>query len=245
MVGEQPGADHRVFCRGLSSERAVGGLDFTHDGEAMSTSTWTRSSPPSASSATRCRSRSRASARSHPSPQTGRSATASSPSARSRGNGRGTIPDQRTDARTLAATIAAEVAAGSISTGAAGVDPHENATDFNGWRRIDLKERLGAGAGRCRAKIRTRSELLDAARDASLDEQITVASGSAAKELAPGVPVTILFGTESGNAELVAEELGTFLGERSDLEISDLATISPGDLDPERFYLLVSSTMGR
>lgn len=161
-----------------------------------------------------------------------------------KGNGRGTIPDQRTDARALAATIAAEVTAGSISTSAAGIEPNENATDFNGWRRIDLKERLGAGVGRCRAKIRTRAELLAAARDGSLDEQLTVASASAAKDLAPDVPVSIFFGTESGNAELVAEELGTFLGERSDLAISDLATVSPGDLDPKRFYLLVSSTYG-
>ncbi|TSI18898.1 cytochrome P450 [Brevibacterium aurantiacum] len=161
-----------------------------------------------------------------------------------KGNGRGTIPDQRIDARALAATIAAEVTAGSISTDAAGIEPHENATDFNGWRRIDLKERLGAGVGRCRAKIRTRAELLEAARDDSLDEQLTVASASAAKDLAPGTPLSILFGTESGNAELVAEELGTFLGERSDLEVSDLATMSAGDLDPERFYLLVSSTYG-
>lgn len=225
------------------SAGAVGGLDFTHDGEAVHldvdsviTAIGFVRDPMSVAKQGICPV--------SPIPADGKISDGLFAIGWLKGNGRGTIPDQRTDARTLAATIAAEVAAGSISTGAAGIDPHENATDFNGWRRIDLKERLGAGAGRCRAKIRTRSELLDAARDASLDEQITVASGSAAKELAPGVPVTILFGTESGNAELVAEELGKFLGERSDLEISDLATISPGDLDPERFYLLVSSTYG-
>ncbi|WP_181275725.1 cytochrome P450 [Brevibacterium oceani] len=161
-----------------------------------------------------------------------------------KGNGRGTIPDQRTDARSLTAAIAAEVTAGSISTGAAGLDPHENATDFEGWRRIDVKERLGAGGGRCRTKLTTRSELVEAARDAGLDEQLSTASASAAHDLAPGLPVTILFGTESGNAELVAEELGAFLGERSALEISDLDSLSPADLDPSRFYLVVCSTYG-
>ena len=39
--------------------------------------------------------------------------------------------------------------------------------------------------------------------------------------LAAGVPVPILFGTESGNAELVAEELGTLLGECEDLVVAD------------------------
>ncbi|GAA1873313.1 cytochrome P450 [Brevibacterium marinum] len=161
-----------------------------------------------------------------------------------KGNGRGTIPDQRTDARALATTIAAEVTAGSISTGAPGLEPDAKATDFDGWRRIDLRERLGAGVERCRAKITTRSEMMEAARDSSLDEQLTTASASAAHDLAPGVPVTILFGTESGNAELVAEELGTYLGERDDLKIADLASASTADLDPSRFYLLVCSTYG-
>lgn len=161
-----------------------------------------------------------------------------------KGNGRGTIPDQRTDARALAATIAAEVTAGSISTGASGLEPHSNATDFEGWRCIDLRERLGAGAGRCRTKISSHSELMEAARDSSLDAQLTATSASAAHDLAPGVPVTILFGTESGNAELVAEDLGAVLGERDDVHIADLASVSYADLDPARFYLLVCSTYG-
>lgn len=161
-----------------------------------------------------------------------------------KGNGRGTIPDQRTDAKALASTIAAEVTAGSISTGSSGLDPHENSSDFDGWRRIDLKERLGAGVGRCRAKLTTLDDLLAAARDVSVDDQLTTTSATHTRDLAPGVPVTVLFGTESGNAELVADELGTMLGERDDLVISDLGDVAPGDLDPNRFHLLVCSTYG-
>jgi cytochrome P450/NADPH-dependent glutamate synthase beta subunit-like oxidoreductase/flavodoxin len=161
-----------------------------------------------------------------------------------KGNGRGTIPDQRTDARALALQIAAEVNTGSISTGAAGISPHDDATDFEAWRRIDLKERLGAGVGRCRSKITSRTELMKVARDRSLDESLTATSANEAGDLAPGVPLTILFGTESGNAELVAEEIGAFLGDRDDLEISDLAETSPKDLDPQRFYLIICSTYG-
>src|SRR5699024_12307834 len=64
------------------------------------------------------------------------------------------------------------------------------------------------------------------------------------RSLDPGMPVTILFGTESGNAELVAEELGTVLGQLPDVEVADLSSVSPSDLCPERFYLLVCSTYG-
>ncbi|WP_064485779.1 cytochrome P450 [Brevibacterium linens] len=161
-----------------------------------------------------------------------------------KGNGRGTIPDQRADARSLAAQIAAEVNAGSMTTGASGVTPHAKATDFASWRRIDLKERLGAGPGRCRSKITSRTELMAAAGDLSLDESLTDTSANSSEGLAPGLPVTVLFGTESGNAELVAEEIGTFLGDRDDLEITDLAEVTPDDLDPERFYLIICSTYG-
>ncbi|GAA1796880.1 MULTISPECIES: cytochrome P450 [Brevibacterium] len=161
-----------------------------------------------------------------------------------KGNGRGTIPDQRTEAKALAALISAEVDAGTITVGATGLDPREGATDFDGWRRIDLRERLGAGLGRCRSKITARDELLEVARDASLDGQLTAASASTSSDLAPDVPLTILFGTESGNAELVAEELGSFLGQRDDLVISDLAAVDPTELDPTRFHLIVCSTYG-
>lgn len=161
-----------------------------------------------------------------------------------KGAGRGTIPDQRTDARILAATIAAEVSTGSIATGAPGLDPGETAIDFDGWRRIDLKERLGAGESRCRAKITSREDLMATAEDTDLDDYLPDAAASTVEGLSPGMPVTILFGTESGNAELVAEELGTVLRELPEVEVSDLSAVSPSDLQPERFYLLVCSTYG-
>src|SRR5699024_2600211 len=126
--------------------------------------------------------------------------------------------------------------AGAIATGALGLAPGETATDFDGWRRIDLKERLGAGAGRCRTKITSREDLLAAAGDTDLDEQLAVSASGSVEDLLPGMPVTILFGTESGNAELVAEELGTVLGQVPDVEVSDLSSVSPPDLCPERSY---------
>ncbi|PRI11522.1 flavodoxin domain-containing protein [Leucobacter massiliensis] len=56
---------------------------------------------------------------------------------------------------------------------------------------------------------------------------------------------TVLYGTESGNSELIAEDLGTTLRESfDDVEVIDLQRFDPADLTPERFYLVVCSTHG-
>lgn len=184
---------------------------------------------------------------------------------------RGTIPDQRTDARGLAQLIADDVRSGAVRMSGAGsgadasADPetgsptelqHAAAVDFDGWRRIDLRERLGAAPGRERVKLRSREALLEAAADLTL-ELPEVASGAG---LAANMPVTILFGTESGGAELVAEELHRMLDAGAqaaahsggngasagagDVEVRDLAETTPEDLRPGRLHLIVCSTYG-
>lgn len=60
----------------------------------------------------------------------------------------------------------------------------------------------------------------------------------------PSEPVTILFGTESGNAELVAEELAGTLGRAMEVRTVDLGRASVADLDPARLHLVVCSTYG-
>lgn len=56
---------------------------------------------------------------------------------------------------------------------------------------------------------------------------------------------TVLYGTESGNSELIAEDLGAKLREtHDDVEVFDLQNFDPADLTPERFYLVVCSTHG-
>ena len=153
---------------------------------------------------------------------------------------RGTIPDQRADARGLAQTIADDVRAGAVEVSREGLAAHDDAIDFDGWRRIDLRERLGAAPGRERVKLRTRAAMLEAASDDSLELPEIVA----AEALAASVPVTILFGTESGGAELVAEELFRMLGDDADAEVRDLAELTPGELSRERLNLIVCSTYG-
>ncbi|MCH1882476.1 cytochrome P450 [Agrococcus sp. ARC_14] len=155
---------------------------------------------------------------------------------------RGTIPDQRTDARELARTIADDIETGAIVVGAAGLPPREGETAFDGWRRIDMRERLGAAPGRSRAKLRDLASMLEAATDEGIPlpeiAEHADASGGG------GLPVTVLFGTESGGAELVAEELRRTLADRADVEVQDLADIAPDDVDASRLHLLICSTYG-
>ena len=174
---------------------------------------------------------------------------------------RGTIPDQRADARGLAQLIADDVRSGgvevdaTVSAGAPAPAPtsivdqfvtHAATVDFDGWRRIDLRERLAAAPGRERVKLRSHAEMLEAASDLTL-ELPAIATDAA---LAATVPVTILFGTESGGAELVADELhrlldsGTAAGGAAGVEVRDLAETEPGDLAPGRLHLIVCSTYG-
>lgn len=159
---------------------------------------------------------------------------------------RGTIPDQRSDSRALARALADDLASGAITAAAEGVDALDlpARVDFDGWRRIDVRETLSAAPGGVRAKLRT----LDDLRAAAADLSIMLPTVDAARTDAGGGegcgPVTILFGTESGNAELVAEDLARHLGDRADTRVIDLGDLEPVDLDPERLHLIVCSTYG-
>lgn len=54
----------------------------------------------------------------------------------------------------------------------------------------------------------------------------------------------ILFGTESGNAEMVAEDLATELGGAPGAEIADMTDFDPADFTPTDSYIVVCSTHG-
>lgn len=154
---------------------------------------------------------------------------------------RGTIPDQRLDARTLARAIADDVSSGAVTIEGRGLGAMPQEVTFEGWRRIDLRERLAAAPVRQRAKLPTRAAQLEAAGDDSLD---LPEPEPADVRLPDGAAVTIVFATESGGAELVADDLRRALGADGDVEVRDLARTTPGDLDPRRTHLLVCSTYG-
>ncbi|MCM5705082.1 cytochrome P450 [Larsenimonas salina] len=161
-----------------------------------------------------------------------------------RRSARGTIPDQRTDARALAGVIGADIASGDIACTRQGLAPHVEATDIDGWRRIDQRERSDATPDRVRTKLCTFEALLSSARDTSIVIDRATDGAAGESDSLGDLAVSILFGTESGNAELVAEELEQALEGRCTVDIADLGDIEPDDLAPERFYLMVCSTYG-
>lgn len=56
--------------------------------------------------------------------------------------------------------------------------------------------------------------------------------------------IIVLYGTESGNAELVADDLTAALPDEVDAELADLQDTDPASLEPDTLYLIVCSTHG-
>lgn len=53
-----------------------------------------------------------------------------------------------------------------------------------------------------------------------------------------------LYGTETGNAEMLCEDIEADLGAGFDVTISSMGDVDPGSLDAETFYFIVTSTYG-
>lgn len=56
--------------------------------------------------------------------------------------------------------------------------------------------------------------------------------------------ISILFGTESGNGELAADDLAEFLTIEHDVHVRDLATFSPAELTGRQLFIFICSTYG-
>ncbi|RMH49111.1 MAG: nitric oxide synthase [Alphaproteobacteria bacterium] len=56
--------------------------------------------------------------------------------------------------------------------------------------------------------------------------------------------ITILYGTETGNAEMLAEDITASLSAEHEVECRNLSEMDPRAFDPARFYILVCSTYG-
>ncbi|MGR3661886.1 MAG: flavodoxin domain-containing protein [Paracoccaceae bacterium] len=56
--------------------------------------------------------------------------------------------------------------------------------------------------------------------------------------------ITVLYGTETGNAEMLAEDIQAELEAEHDIECINLADFAPSDFDPTRLHLIVCSTYG-
>lgn len=58
------------------------------------------------------------------------------------------------------------------------------------------------------------------------------------------MPVVILYGTETGTAEDVSDAVADVLAEHADVSSFDMSDYEIDDLNPENFYVIVSSTYG-
>jgi MioC protein len=56
--------------------------------------------------------------------------------------------------------------------------------------------------------------------------------------------ITILYGTETGNAEMLSEDIAGELEARHEVNVANLSDFDPAGFDPGRFYLMVCSTYG-
>lgn len=56
--------------------------------------------------------------------------------------------------------------------------------------------------------------------------------------------ITVLYGTESGNAELIAEDLGQALSAEHEVLVADLQDYDPARLSADQLTLVVCSTHG-
>ncbi|MDJ1370085.1 flavodoxin domain-containing protein [Gulosibacter molinativorax] len=55
---------------------------------------------------------------------------------------------------------------------------------------------------------------------------------------------TVLYGTESGNSELIAQDLGQKLQEEHEATVADLQDFEPEQFSAEQFYIIICSTHG-
>ncbi|MCV6597926.1 MAG: flavodoxin domain-containing protein [Mangrovicoccus sp.] len=56
--------------------------------------------------------------------------------------------------------------------------------------------------------------------------------------------ISLLYGTETGNAELLCEELQEALSDGHEVDVANLEDVSPDALSAEAFYVFVCSTYG-
>ncbi|NLZ98085.1 MAG: monooxygenase, partial [Micrococcus sp.] len=157
----------------------------------------------------------------------------------------GAIPTQRTDARELAEVIAADLerddAQQRVGMPALRSDL-ARATTWDGWLLIDAHEKAN------NAEPRPRTKLTDARQMRLLAASATDLPRSASEDTAVELnnahlpKLTIAYATESGNAELVAEQLVLHLADRTNASTVDLATLTPDQLQTDTPMLLVTSS---
>ena len=157
----------------------------------------------------------------------------------------GTIPTQRTDARELADIIAADLVRGEVQR-RAGMSALRRdlarATSWDGWLLVDAHEKANAAEPRPRTKLTDPRKIrllaasaTDLPRSANQKAEVELNNAHLPK-------LFIAYATESGNAELVAEQLVFDLADHANASTLDLAALTPDELQTETPMLVVTSS---
>ncbi|MEM6618938.1 MAG: flavodoxin domain-containing protein [Pseudomonadota bacterium] len=56
--------------------------------------------------------------------------------------------------------------------------------------------------------------------------------------------IHLLYGTETGNAEMLCEDMEAEIGDAAETRVSNMGDLNPADLDSEEFHIFVTSTYG-
>lgn len=157
----------------------------------------------------------------------------------------GTIPTQRSDARELAQRIADDLQAGQGKQYVGMPAVRKNlarSTTWDGWLLIDAHEKTNNEQPRPRTKLTDARQirLLAASATDMPQSHQEEAKRSLNNEHLP--KLTVAYATESGNAELVSEELVRVVAEHANASTVDLATLQPKDLQTDTPMLIVTSS---
>lgn len=158
----------------------------------------------------------------------------------------GTIPTQRTDARELAEVITADLQAAAGDKQYAGMPALRShlarSTSWDGWLLIDAHEKTHTVPPRPRTKLTDTRRLRLMAASATDIPRSHRDDTSVDLDNAHLPKLTIAYATESGNAELVAEELVRAVAGHANATAVDMAMMQPEDLATDTPMLVVSSS---
>jgi len=156
----------------------------------------------------------------------------------------GTIPTQRRDARELAELVVADLQEAQTQyAGMPALRSHlARATTWDGWLLIDAHEKTENTAPRPRTKLTDprRMRLIAASATDIPRSQHAETEQICNTQHLPAV--TIGYATESGNAELVAEDLVNVVASHANATVLDLAAIEPEELPTDTPLVVITSS---
>ncbi|WP_454812789.1 flavodoxin domain-containing protein [Paenarthrobacter nitroguajacolicus] len=162
---------------------------------------------------------------------------------------RGTIAENRLCAKAVAEEIFGSLASFQplMRPGYGGLseEVRAKAVDYSAWKRLDSAERNAAAADRSRRKFPNHEHMVAIAHNKPTQISFNPVPNNASTKQEKTMKIQILFGTESGNAEIAAEDLADSIkNDGQKVEVNDLSAFSISQLQPDTMYVLLCSTYG-